>query len=246
MPIDAQRSRAPEGAGFFTGAEWLEPPGSGLVRAGGAHAASACAAGHICSRSRAPKEAWRTASSPGGNGYNEILFEDKKGGEFIRVHAERDRAESILRSSLAVNLAAGRIRSGRVFRPHCVRTLYVRLRRSILRSRRGLLQNGSSGRTRARAHRRGGTRPSIAEGMSSLISAGPVLRRVGSRNPEPTARGRHGCLASEKPPLIGFLHDWPELHGCPDRSGSASTSSPGHDRCRGGARAGGMYVRRRA
>ncbi|TKC94597.1 type VI secretion system Vgr family protein, partial [Polyangium fumosum] len=32
----------------------------------------------------------RTSSSPGGGGYNEILFEDKKGGEFIRVHAERD------------------------------------------------------------------------------------------------------------------------------------------------------------
>ncbi len=33
---------------------------------------------------------WRTASSPGGGGFNEILFEDKKGAEFIRIHAERD------------------------------------------------------------------------------------------------------------------------------------------------------------
>ncbi|MEZ4446934.1 MAG: type VI secretion system tip protein TssI/VgrG [Polyangiaceae bacterium] len=32
----------------------------------------------------------RTQSSPGGGGFNQLLFEDKKGGERISVHAERD------------------------------------------------------------------------------------------------------------------------------------------------------------
>ncbi|MRG98457.1 type VI secretion system Vgr family protein [Polyangium spumosum] len=36
------------------------------------------------------KSGWRTSSSPGGGGFNEILFEDKKGHELIQVHAERD------------------------------------------------------------------------------------------------------------------------------------------------------------
>ncbi|MDC3959505.1 type VI secretion system Vgr family protein [Polyangium jinanense] len=44
---------------------------------------------------------WRTASSPGGNGYNEILFEDKKGGEFIRVHAERDMHATVQRDMVS-------------------------------------------------------------------------------------------------------------------------------------------------
>jgi type VI secretion system secreted protein VgrG len=33
---------------------------------------------------------WRSASSPGGDGYNEIMFEDKKGAELLNVQAERD------------------------------------------------------------------------------------------------------------------------------------------------------------
>jgi len=33
---------------------------------------------------------WRTASSPGGHGYNEFLFEDKRGAELIRIHAQLD------------------------------------------------------------------------------------------------------------------------------------------------------------
>jgi type VI secretion system secreted protein VgrG len=32
----------------------------------------------------------RTQSSPGGGGFNQLLFEDKKGGERIAIHAERD------------------------------------------------------------------------------------------------------------------------------------------------------------
>ncbi|WP_269749927.1 type VI secretion system Vgr family protein [Polyangium fumosum] len=44
---------------------------------------------------------WRTASSPGGSGYNEILFEDKKGGEFIRVHAERDMHTTVQRDMVS-------------------------------------------------------------------------------------------------------------------------------------------------
>jgi type VI secretion system secreted protein VgrG len=33
---------------------------------------------------------WKSDSSKGGNGYNELIFEDKKGSEEIRMHAERD------------------------------------------------------------------------------------------------------------------------------------------------------------
>lgn len=36
------------------------------------------------------KSGWKTASSPGGSGYNEIMFEDAKGQELINVQAERD------------------------------------------------------------------------------------------------------------------------------------------------------------
>jgi type VI secretion system secreted protein VgrG len=33
---------------------------------------------------------WKSDSSKGGNGYNELVFEDKKGSEDIRMHAEKD------------------------------------------------------------------------------------------------------------------------------------------------------------
>src|SRR5215216_186796 len=38
----------------------------------------------------------KSNSSPGGNGYNEFMFEDKKGGEIIRMHAEKDHEVTIL------------------------------------------------------------------------------------------------------------------------------------------------------
>ena len=33
---------------------------------------------------------WKSDSSKGGNGYNELIFEDKKSSENIRMHAEKD------------------------------------------------------------------------------------------------------------------------------------------------------------
>ena len=36
------------------------------------------------------RSAWKTNSSPGGGGYNELRFEDKKGNEQIFVHGEKD------------------------------------------------------------------------------------------------------------------------------------------------------------
>ncbi|NUQ73208.1 MAG: type VI secretion system tip protein VgrG [Polyangiaceae bacterium] len=33
---------------------------------------------------------WRTSSTPGGDGYSELVFEDKKGAEYVRLRAERD------------------------------------------------------------------------------------------------------------------------------------------------------------
>jgi type VI secretion system secreted protein VgrG len=36
------------------------------------------------------RSAWRSESSPGGGGHNEIMFEDQKGKELVYLHAERD------------------------------------------------------------------------------------------------------------------------------------------------------------
>jgi type VI secretion system secreted protein VgrG len=41
----------------------------------------------------------KTNSSPGGDGYNELRFEDKKGGEQIFIHAQRDMDTRVLRNS---------------------------------------------------------------------------------------------------------------------------------------------------
>jgi type VI secretion system secreted protein VgrG len=41
----------------------------------------------------------KTNSSPGGEGYNELRFEDKKGHEQIFVHAQRDMDQRVLRNS---------------------------------------------------------------------------------------------------------------------------------------------------
>lgn len=40
---------------------------------------------------------WKSDSSKGHNGYNEFMFEDKKGGEFIRMHAELDHLVTVNR-----------------------------------------------------------------------------------------------------------------------------------------------------
>ncbi|MCG5233955.1 type VI secretion system tip protein TssI/VgrG [Xanthobacter oligotrophicus] len=39
---------------------------------------------------------WKTRSSKGGGGYNELIFEDKKGSEQVRMHAEKDHDVTIL------------------------------------------------------------------------------------------------------------------------------------------------------
>ncbi len=38
------------------------------------------------------KSTWKSDSSPGSGGFNEIMFEDKKGSELFKVQAEKDRA----------------------------------------------------------------------------------------------------------------------------------------------------------
>lgn len=39
---------------------------------------------------------WKTQSSKGGGGYNELAFEDKKGSEQIRMHAQKDHDVTVL------------------------------------------------------------------------------------------------------------------------------------------------------
>jgi type VI secretion system secreted protein VgrG len=54
---------------------------------------------------------WKSASSPGGNGSNEILFEDAKGGERLFVQAERDLERLIKRDEATT---VGNDRSDRI------------------------------------------------------------------------------------------------------------------------------------
>ena len=41
------------------------------------------------------RSVFKTLSSPGGGGYNELRIEDRKGAEQIYVHAQRDWDENI-------------------------------------------------------------------------------------------------------------------------------------------------------
>ncbi|MFO0614802.1 MAG: type VI secretion system tip protein TssI/VgrG [Polyangiaceae bacterium] len=42
------------------------------------------------------RSGWRTQTSPGGGGFNELSFEDRKGGEQVFLHAQRDLDEVVL------------------------------------------------------------------------------------------------------------------------------------------------------
>jgi type VI secretion system secreted protein VgrG len=50
---------------------------------------------------------WRTSSTPGGEGYNELVFEDKKGSEYIRMRAEKD-LQKLVRHDEVENTGANR------------------------------------------------------------------------------------------------------------------------------------------
>jgi type VI secretion system secreted protein VgrG len=50
---------------------------------------------------------WRTSSSPGGEGYNELVFEDKKGSEYVRLRAEKD-LQKLVRNDEVENTGANR------------------------------------------------------------------------------------------------------------------------------------------
>ena len=65
------------------------------------------------------QSAWRSASSPGGDGFNEIRFEDARGGELVSMHAARD-----LRARVAQDeaLAIGRDQTRTVGRDESART----------------------------------------------------------------------------------------------------------------------------
>jgi type VI secretion system secreted protein VgrG len=46
--------------------------------------------------------AWRSASTPGGDGFNELLFEDAKGKELVYMQAERDMRRLVKRDETAI------------------------------------------------------------------------------------------------------------------------------------------------
>lgn len=41
------------------------------------------------------RSTWKSVSTPGGDGYNELMFEDKKGAELVKIHAARDFQKTI-------------------------------------------------------------------------------------------------------------------------------------------------------
>ena len=53
------------------------------------------------------KTVWRSQTSPGGQGYNELSFDDARGHEKIFVHAQRDR-EAVIRRDDGVNVGGTR------------------------------------------------------------------------------------------------------------------------------------------
>ena len=62
---------------------------------------------------------WRSASSPGGAGFNEIRFEDRRGGELVTMHAARDLRARIEQDEA---LAVGRDRTTTVGGDESART----------------------------------------------------------------------------------------------------------------------------
>ena len=52
------------------------------------------------------RSTWRSESTPGGEGWNEIMFEDQKGRELLYMHAERD-LERVVNQSETVSIGAG-------------------------------------------------------------------------------------------------------------------------------------------
>jgi type VI secretion system secreted protein VgrG len=53
------------------------------------------------------RSAWRSESTPGSGGFNEIMFEDKKGGELLYLQAERD-LEKVVKQTEAVTVGLDR------------------------------------------------------------------------------------------------------------------------------------------
>jgi type VI secretion system secreted protein VgrG len=67
------------------------------------------------------KTIWRTNSTPGGGGYNEIALDDRKGEELVAMRAERDYERQVLReeratigASLSTNIGASESREVKV------------------------------------------------------------------------------------------------------------------------------------
>jgi len=50
---------------------------------------------------------FKSMSSPGGGGFNELMFEDKKGGELVRFQAEKD-FTGLVKNNSAMNIGANR------------------------------------------------------------------------------------------------------------------------------------------
>jgi type VI secretion system secreted protein VgrG len=63
------------------------------------------------------RSTWRSESTPGGDGWNEIMFEDQKGRELLAIHAEKDLSRVVNESetttigaSLSTSIGAGETR----------------------------------------------------------------------------------------------------------------------------------------
>ena len=126
------------------------------------------------------QSAWRSASSPGGGGFNEIRFEDRRDGELVSMHAARDLRARVEQDE---GLAVGRHRTKTVGGDESARTegrVVVYVGQDAHLTVEGELRE-----------RIGGTRSLIVEGsLHQQVGGAAALEAVGRARDRHRAHGR--------------------------------------------------------
>lgn len=127
------------------------------------------------------RSVWRTRSTPGGEGYNELSFEDRAGDELVHLRAQRD-MEVVALHDQRTTVGASRSTSVRRNERHVVggaHSLEVRgdQRLEVKGRRTEVVQGGTDSRSGART---GITMEDgkivISNGRASIVLDGPILR----------------------------------------------------------------------
>ncbi|MBK9265696.1 MAG: type VI secretion system tip protein VgrG [Polyangiaceae bacterium] len=138
---------------------------------------------------------WRTATTPAGHGYNELVFEDKRGAEFIRVHAERDMMTTVERDE--------RVTVRRDRATNVVRDDEVRVGRHATR----LVQQNSRESIGLHAQRSVGVNDiSDVGGDQMLTICGKQTIAVGASSETVIGGSQSEEIASSKTVLVGDRH----------------------------------------